>query len=139
MRATRAMTMAILLSTFLAAGSARADCELSCVGECKQEAVICAAEANLYAKMGRQQCKSDAADAILVCEADAVDERTDCIGMCGPDLSDCAKTAKANLKACKEQAKIAQEVCENAVAALQASDRALCAQDAADCAAGCSE
>jgi hypothetical protein len=139
MRATRGMAMAVLLMSSLAPTSASADCELSCVGECKQEAVICGAEVNLQAKIGRQQCDADAADAVLICEADAVAERSDCIGLCGPDLGDCSKSAKANLKACKEQAKIELAGCENEVATLQASDRALCAQDAADCAASCVE
>ena len=47
MRTTSVMAAAALVTGLLGAGSAWADCELSCTAECKQESVVCVAEANL--------------------------------------------------------------------------------------------
>jgi hypothetical protein len=130
---------AVALMGVLMPAAAQAQCELSCNAECRQEAVICNGAANLEGKIGRQQCAADAADALVLCETDALDARADCVGLCGPDLKTCSTTAKIALKQCKETAKIELAGCENEVATLLATDRTACAEDSADCAAGCVE
>jgi hypothetical protein len=119
--------------------AAWADCELSCSAECKQETVICVGTANLEARVGRQTCQSDAADALVVCDSDALDARGDCVGLCGPDLKACSNAAKAALQACKDDAKIALAGCENEVATQLDADRAACSEDNADCTSSCVE
>jgi len=132
-------TVAVTLMMLGAAGSVLADCELSCVAECRQESAICTSTATLEGRIGRQLCDADADDALVICESDAIDARADCVGMCGPDLKECGATAKANLKQCKESVKIELAGCQNEVAAQLAADKQACAEDTADCASGCVE
>jgi hypothetical protein len=134
---TFAVAMSVL--TFGGAGFAWADCELSCVAECRQEAAICNSTASLENRIGRQLCAADAADALAICDSDAIDARADCVGMCGPDLKQCGAAAKAALKQCKETVKIELAGCANEVGAQLAADKQACAEDAADCASLCVE
>lgn len=137
-RTTIALGAALLI--FAGAGSTRAaDCELSCIAECRQEAAICTSTANLEGRIGRQQCGADAADAVVICDSDAIDARADCVGLCGVDLKSCGAAAKAALKQCKEQVKIELAGCENEVATQLDADRQACGEDATDCAATCVE
>ena len=131
---------AIVMMGFVASTTTvRAECELSCGAECKQENAVCVGTANLDAKVSRQSCVADAADALLVCESDALDAKSDCVGMCGVDLKECSGGAKAALKACKENVKIELAGCVNEVETQADSDRASCAEDNADCLEGCIE
>lgn len=133
-------TVAVALMSLGAAGSVMAaDCELSCVAECRQESGICNSTAALEGRVGRQQCDADADDALAICESDSIDARADCVGMCGPDLKECGTTAKANLKQCKESVKIELAGCENEVATQLAADKQACSEDAVDCASSCVE
>ncbi len=136
MRTTNVM-VAVALMGLLMPAAAWADCELSCNAECRQESVICTGAANLEGRVGRQLCVADAADAMIVCDSDALDARGDCVGLCGPDLKECGAAAKGALKSCKESVKIELAGCQNLVAAQLESDRAACAEDAADCASTC--
>ena len=61
---TMITTVGFTLMTLLGTAPVLAQCELSCFAECRQESVICSAAANLEGRIGRQQCASDAADAI---------------------------------------------------------------------------
>lgn len=132
-------TIGVTLMTLFVATTAFAQCELSCNAECRQESVICTAAANLEARIGRQQCAADAADALIVCDLDALDGRADCVGLCGVDLKDCGSAAKVAFRQCKATAKIELAGCQNDVAALLTADKAACAEDATDCASGCIE
>jgi len=136
---TMTKTIGFTLMTLFAAAPAFADCELSCAAECRQESVICTGAANLEGRIGRQQCTTDAADALVICEIDALDLRGDCVGMCGAELKDCGAQAKVALKQCKESVKIELAGCENELATLLAADKAACAEETADCAASCVE
>jgi hypothetical protein len=136
---TMITTIGLTLTTLLATTPASADCELSCAAECRQENVICVGAANLEGRIGKQQCATDATDALIVCEIDALDLRGDCVGLCGPDLKACGADAKVALKQCKESVKIEQAGCENEVATLVAADRTACAQENADCLSSCVE
>lgn len=133
------LALGLTLSLCAARAAIAGDCELSCNAECKQESAICVATANLDARIARQDCASEAADALVVCESDAIDARSDCVGLCGVDLKTCVGAAKATLKQCKEQAKIDLAGCENEVATQLDADRQACGEDAADCASGCVE
>jgi hypothetical protein len=132
-------TVALSMLGLGVAGSAYADCELSCAAECRQEAAICNSTASLENRIGRQLCAADAADALAICESDAIDARADCVGMCGPDLKECGAAAKAALKQCKDTVKIELAGCTNAVATQFAEDKQACGEDAADCASLCVE
>ena len=136
---TMITTIGFTLMTLFAAAPALAQCELGCTAECRQESVICSAAANLEGRIGRQQCATDAADALVLCELDALDLRGDCVGMCGAELKECGGEAKVALKQCKDSVKIELAGCQNAVATLLAADKAACAEETADCAAGCVE
>jgi hypothetical protein len=136
-RTTFAIAMSLM--TLGAAGSASADCELSCAAECRQETAICNGTANLEHRIGRQLCAADAADALVLCDSDAIDARADCVGLCGPDLKECGGAAKTTLKQCKQTVKIALAGCLNEAAAQFAADKQACGEDAADCASLCVE
>lgn len=123
----------------VAAGPAFADCELSCVAECRQENAVCVAAAVLEGRIGRQQCATDAADALIVCELDALDLRADCVGLCGPELKTCSAEAKTAFKQCKATVKIEQAGCLNEVGSLLSADKAACAEENADCLASCAD
>ncbi len=127
-----------VFAALTSAGVARAaDCELSCAGECRQEAAVCISTANLEGRIGRQQCEADAQDAVVICESDSIDARADCVGLCGVDLKSCTGAAKATLKQCKEQVKIELAGCTNEVAVQLEADRQACTEDAVDCASSC--
>ncbi len=136
---TMITTIGFTLMTLFAASSAFAECELSCAAECRQESVICVGAANLEGRIGRQQCATDAADALIACEIDALDLRGDCVGLCGVDLKACGAEAKVGLKQCKETVKIELAGCQNAVATLLAADKTACAEENADCLSTCVE
>lgn len=128
-----AMLFALLLGLAGSAAVARAQCEVGCAQECKQEDAVCRGEATFSAKVNKADCAAAADEALLECEGANLDARTDCIGLCGADLSACAAEAKAGLKTCKEAVKPETEACKAEVAASLALDKAACADDLAGC------
>jgi hypothetical protein len=134
-----ALVALVLLGSVLGAGDVRAQCELSCNAECKQEDGVCKGEATLNARIGKAECALESGDMLLECEAGHVAAKTDCVGLCGDELSACGKAAKDALKACKAEVKAFGETCKRDVDETLGLDRVSCAEDVADCLDFCRE